>query len=157
MPSGQRSDLSRVKRGLAVSPGKATIAMFETSASSLRHVLDVVAITISCFAVGLATLAGVGLSERGQSGRPVYSAFAAVLVLSTLATAVIVVRAVGTDSSPLLAVTALPPLTMVALMVIDPSAMWGNFAPSRPRQWIERVLAIGVLALPGALAVLATT
>lgn len=129
----------------------------EGPAASLRDVLDILAVTTACLAVGVAIVAGVGLSERGQSGRPVYSAFAAVLVLSSLATAVIVVREVGTDASPLLAVAALPPLTMGALMVIDPSATWGNFPPSRARRWIERVLAIGVLALPGVLAVLATT
>ncbi len=83
-----------------------------------------------------------------------FTVFAAVLVLSTLATAVVVVRTVVGEMSPLLAVGAIPPVTMLALLIVDPAVLWGNFPPSRTRQLTDRVLVVVLFALPAALAAL---
>ena len=114
----------------------------------------VLAVALACVTVLVAIVATVGLTERGNSGQPVFSVFAAVLLVSTLATAVVVSRAVVDEPSPLLAIGAIPPLTILALLIVDRAVLWGNFPPSRTRQVTDRVIVVALFALPAALAAL---
>ena len=45
-----------------------------------------------------------------------------------------------------------PPLTMLALLVADRDALWGNFPPSPALRVVQRVGIVVVFALPGLLA-----
>ena len=114
--------------------------------------LDVLAVIAAGFNVLLALFLTWGLSEEAQSGQPWQSTFALVFLASTAATVYAVDRTLDGADSAWLAVTAIPPLTMVALLVADRDALWGNFPPSAPMRVLQRVGAVAVFALPGLLA-----
>ena len=114
--------------------------------------LDVLALIAAVFNVLLALLLAWGLSEQGSSGRPAMSVFAAAFLVSTTATVYAVVRLFDHGAAGWLAVTALPPLTMLTLLVVDRTVLWGNFPPSAPRRMLTRIGAVAVFALPALLA-----
>lgn len=118
-----------------------------------RAVLDVLAIVAACFNVLPALVMGVGLDQQGHSGRPLMSAFAAVFLFATPAAVYAVVEIVGDGAAAWLAVAAVPPLAMLALLLADPAALWGNFPPPRAAQRVaQRVGSVALFALPVLLA-----
>lgn len=123
---------------------------------TLSGVLDVLALAAAVLAGLLALLMTVGLDQEGHSGRPWKSWFGLVLLVSTGASAFAVVRLLGDGGSGWLAVTALPPLAMLVLLVLDRHALWGNFPPSAPMRWLQRAGIVLVFALPGLLAAAAS-
>ena len=114
--------------------------------------LGILAIVAAVMAMLVALVVGIGMSEMGQAGRTVFGILSPVLVLSTLATLVVVAR---DDGGPLLAVTAVPPLAIIAAMVADRDLIWGNFPPPRRQRPLQRLAAVGIFALPGLLIALA--
>lgn len=115
--------------------------------------LSVLAIVTACFNVLPAFVMGVGLDQQGHSGRPLMSAFAAVFLFATPAAVYAVVQLVGDGSAAWLVVAAVPPLAMLALLLTDPAALWGNFPPSRAALRVaQRIGAVALFALPALLA-----
>ena len=114
--------------------------------------LAAIAIVAAAAVLLAALVAGVGMSEMGQSGQPAFLVLSPLLALSALATVVVVARG---DGWPVAAVTAVPPLAMIAAMVADRDLLWGNFPPSRARRPLHRLAAIAFFALPGLLLALA--
>jgi len=116
-------------------------------------VLDVLAILAACFNVAFALLMAVGLDQMGHAGRPLMSVFAGVFLLSAPATVYAVVQVTGDGSTAWLAVAAIPPLTMLALLFADPATLWGNFPPRRPAQRVaQQIASVAMFALPAVLA-----
>ena len=114
--------------------------------------LDVLAIGAAAFNVLLALFLTWGLSEEAQSGARWKGNIAVLLLASAAATVYAVDRTLAHGASAWLLVTTVPPLTMLALLVLDRDALWGNFPPSPPLRALERVAAVAVFALPGLLA-----
>ena len=117
--------------------------------------LDVLAIAVAVFDVLLALFLTWGLSEEAQSGARWKGNIAVLLLASAAATVYAVDRTLDDGAGGWLLVTSVPPLTMLALLVLDRDALWGNFPPSAPLRMLERVAAVGVFALPGLLALAA--
>lgn len=115
-------------------------------------VLDVLALAVAAFDVLLALFLTWGLSEEARSGARWKGGIALVLLASTAATAYAVGRALGDGADTWLLVSGVAPLTMLALLVFDRDALWGNFPPSPAMQLAQRVAAVVVFALPGLLA-----
>ena len=99
----------------------------------------------------LALLMIWGLDHEGHAGEPWRSWFGLVFLVSTAATVYAVLRVLDDGASAWLAVTVLSPALMLVLLVLDDDALWGNFPPSAPMRWLQRV-GIVVVVLPGALA-----
>ena len=118
--------------------------------------LDVLAIIAACFNLPFALLMAVGLEQMGHAGRPLMHAFAATFLVSAPAAVYAVVQVTGDGSTAWLALAAIPPLAMLALLVADPDTLWGNFPPSPARRVLQRIAAVGVFALPVALALTAS-
>ena len=114
--------------------------------------LDVLAILAASFNVLYALLLAVGLDQMGHAGRPLMSVFAGVFLLSAPATVYAVVQVTGDGSQAWLAMTCVPPLSMVALQFADPDTLWGNFPPPPAQRVLQRIAAVAVFALPAVLA-----
>ena len=114
--------------------------------------LDVLAIAATAVVVLLALVMTVGLDQQGQGGESSKTWFSLAFLLSIVATIYGVRRTLQDGPGPWLAVTAFAPLTMLALLVADRDALWGNFPPSAPMRAVQRVAAVAVMALPGLLA-----
>ena len=104
------------------------------------------------FDVVLALFLTWGLSEEAQSGARRKGNIALLFLVSAAATVYAVDRTLDEGASAWLLVTTVPPLTMLALLVLDRDALWGNFPPSPPLRVLQRIAAVGVFALPGLLA-----
>ena len=118
----------------------------------IYRVLDALAVIAAGIDVLLAMLLVWGLSEEAQSGGGWKSPFAIAFLVSTAAMLYAVNRTLDDGAGAWLAATALPPLTMLALLVVDRDALWGNFPPPAPMRLLQRVAAVAVFALPGLLA-----
>lgn len=119
--------------------------------------LDVLAIAAAVFNVLLALFLTWGLSEEAQSGARWKGNMALLFLVSAAATVWAVDRTLDDGAGAWLLVTAVPPLAMLALLVLDRDALWGNFAPSPPLRVLQRIAAVGVFALPGLLALAAAS
>jgi len=115
-------------------------------------VLDLLAVAGAVFNILFALLLTWGLDEEAQSGQRWKSVLALAFLVTTAAALYAVNRVLDDGSSGWLAVTAAPSLTMLVLLVCDRDALWGNYPPSAPVRVLQRVAAVGVLALPGLLA-----
>ena len=111
--------------------------------------LGALAIITASLNVLLAVLLAWGLSEQGRSAS---SVLAVTFLVSSIATVYAVKQVVDDDATGWLAIAAVPPVAMVALLVSDRSALWGNFPPPAPQRILQRVAAVAVFALPGILA-----
>ena len=119
--------------------------------------LDVLALAATAFTVLLALVMVWGLDQAGHAGAPWQSWFALGLLIVMAATVYAVLRVLDDGDPAWLVVTALPPLAMLVLLVLDRDTLWGNFPPSPPVRWLQRVGIVVVFALPGLLAAAAAS